>query len=221
VQSILGNINGGILAIGLDPGKLISKWGLLGLALIVFAESGLFFGFFLPGDSLLFAAGLFTANGKLDQSIWVVALTCFAAAVLGDQVGYLFGKRVGPELFDKPKSRLFNPKHVVKANEYFDHHGPKTILIARFVPIVRTFAPIVAGVANMKYRTFIVFNVLGGLLWGVGVTVAGWALGKKFPSLADRIELLGPIIILISLIPVLLEFRKHRAAKKLEESAQS
>ena len=202
-------MTGSLLAVGLDPEKLINRWGLLGIGLIVFAESGLLIGFFLPGDSLLFTAGLLSARGTLPNIVWV-ALVCFVAAVVGDQVGYQIGMRAGPALFDKPKSRLFNPQHVVKAQSYFDQHGPKTIMLARFVPIVRTFAPIVAGVAKMRYRTFVTYNLVGAAVWGIGVSVAGWALGKRFPSLVNRIDLLGPLIILVSLLPVANEFRKHR-----------
>ena len=210
---MLSLVTGNVLALGLDPEKLINRWGLVGIALIVFAESGLLIGFFLPGDSLLFTAGLLAARGTL-PNIWWVAAVCFAAAVVGDQVGYQIGLRAGPALFDRPKSRLFNPRNVMKAQGYFDQHGPKTIMLARFVPIVRTFAPIVAGVAKMRYRTFVMFNVVGALVWGVGVTVAGWALGKKFPSLVNRIDLLGPLIIVVSLLPVANEFRKHRQQQK-------
>lgn len=202
-----------VLALGLDPEKLINRWGLLGIALIVFAETGLLIGFFLPGDSLLFTAGLLSARGTL-PNIALVAVTCFVAAVVGDQIGYQIGHRAGPALFDRPKSKLFNPDHVVKAQRYFDHHGPKTILLARFVPIVRTFAPLVAGIGQMKYRTFVAYNVIGGAVWGIGVSVAGWALGKRFPSLVNRIDLLAPLIVAVSLLPIGFEFLKHRRATK-------
>ena len=199
-----------MFALGLDPEKLINRWGLVGIAIIVFAESGLLIGFFLPGDSLLFTAGLLAARGTLPNIVWV-AVSCFAAAAIGDQVGYQLGARVGPALFDRPKSRFFNPVNVVRAQNYFDEHGPKTIVLARFVPIVRTFAPMVAGIGRMRYRMFISYNLVGAFLWGIGVTVAGWALGKRFPSLVDRVELLGPLIVAVSLLPVLNEVRKHRS----------
>jgi membrane-associated protein len=197
-------------ALGLDPDKLINKFGLIGLFVILFAESGLLIGFFLPGDSLLFTAGLLCATGHFDQPVLLICAVCFVAAVLGDQVGYQFGKRVGPDLFDRPKSRLFNPRNVTKAHEFFERHGAKTILMARFVPIVRTFAPIVAGIGSMRYRVFTMFNVVGGLLWGVGVTLLGFWLGKRYPSLKDRIDLLAIVIVAVSLIPVALELLKHR-----------
>lgn len=197
-------------ALGLDPAKLINKYGLIGLFAIIFAESGLLIGFFLPGDALLFTAGLLSATRIFDQPILVICAVCFVAAVLGDQVGYQFGKRVGPELFDRPKSRLFNPSNVTKAHAFFERHGSKTIIMARFVPIVRTFAPIVAGVAAMRYRVFSTFNLIGGFVWGVGVPLLGFWLGKRFPSLQDRLDLLAIVIVAVSLLPVAFEFLKHR-----------
>ncbi len=203
-----------IAALGLDPEKLLNRFGLIGLLLIVFAESGLLIGFFLPGDSLLFTAGLLIALNKLDTPIWLAVIGVMAAAILGDQVGYRFGKKVGPALFNRPKSRLFDPKNAQKAQAFFEKHGPKTIVMARFVPIVRTFAPVVAGVGNMPAKTFLKYNLLGGVLWGGGVTMAGFLLGKRFPGLGDRIDLVAVIIIVISVIPILLEIRKERAHSK-------
>ncbi len=205
----MASVLASVFALGLDPERLINRWGLVGIAIIVFAESGLLIGFFLPGDSLLFTAGLLAARGTLPNIVWVAG-ACFVAAAVGDQVGYQLGARLGPALFDRPKSTFFNPANVVRAHSFFDQHGPKTIVLARLVPIVRTFAPMVAGIGRMRYRTFVSFNVVGAFLWGVGLTVAGWALGKRFPSLVDRIELLGPLIVAVSLLPILNEFRKHR-----------
>ena len=185
-------------------------WVYVLLFLIVFCETGLVVTPFLPGDSLLFTAGLLAARGTLPNIVWVAG-ACFVAAVVGDQVGYQLGARVGPALFDRPKSRLFNPVNVVRAQNYFDEHGPKTIVLARFVPIVRTFAPMVAGIGRMRYRMFVFYNVLGAFLWGTGLTLAGWALGKRFPSLVNRVELLGPLIVAVSFLPVLNEVRKHRS----------
>ena len=205
-------------ALGLDPKKLIDSFGLIGLGIIVFAESGLLVGFFLPGDSLLFTAGLLTAT-KLDgkpifnRPIWLVMAVCMVCAVVGDQVGYLFGRRVGPALFDRPKSRLFRPSHVVKAQEFFERHGSRTILLARFVPIVRTFAPIVAGVGRMPYRIFSMFNVAGGVLWAGGITFLGWALGSRYPWMGDKIEVLAVVIVAVSLLPVAVEVLRHRRAR--------
>lgn len=189
----------------LDKGGLFLLWA------IVFAESGLFIGFFLPGDSLLFIAG-FLSSGAGDHVLpslpWVI-LTTFSAAVIGDQVGYVFGRRVGPALFDRPKSRFFNPANVMKAHKFLEKHGPKTIVLARFVPIVRTFAPIVAGVGGMKYRTFVVYNLVGGALWGIGVTTLGYFLGE-IEFVKNNLEIAILAIVGISVLPVALEFLKHR-----------
>ncbi|MFP5375631.1 MAG: DedA family protein [Acidimicrobiia bacterium] len=189
------------------PDRLLEAFGTIGLFLVVFAESGLLIGFFLPGDSLLFTAGVFAAAGKLD--IAVILPGVFIAAVAGDQVGYAFGNRAGPALFRRPDSRFFKQAYLEKAQRYFDEHGPRTIVLARFVPIVRTFAPIVAGAGSMRYRTFVTYNVVGGLVWGVGVTSLGFALGEAI----DIDKYLLPVIAVIvacSLVPVALELRRAR-----------
>ncbi|MEX0946613.1 MAG: DedA family protein [Acidimicrobiia bacterium] len=192
----------------LDPRDLIVTFGTIGLFAIVFAESGLFFGFFLPGDSLLFTAGLFASQGTL--SLPVILVGCFVAAVAGDQVGYLFGKRVGPALFRRPDSRFFRQEYVERAQRFFEKYGAKTIVLARFVPIVRTFAPILAGVGKMPYRTFVSFNVIGGLLWAVGVTLLGYALGEMIPDIDRYLLPIIALIILISFIPIGVEWLKTR-----------
>jgi membrane-associated protein len=194
---------------------------------IIFAESGLFFGFFLPGDSLLFMSGFLTSSGAAEFAathtdlqpvvdgmphILVLLPILFVAAVAGDQVGYLFGKRMGPALFTRPDSRLFKQSHVTKAHDFLERHGPKTVLMARFVPIVRTFAPIVAGVGGMKYRTFVTYNVVGGFIWAVGITTLGHFLGNV-GFIRDNIEYAIVAIIALSLTPVFIELyraRKHR-----------
>ncbi|MGC0421350.1 DedA family protein [Embleya sp. AB8] len=198
----------------LDPDKLISTFGLIGILVIVFAESGLLIGFFLPGDSLLFTTGLLVSDGKyISQPLWLVCLLLWIAAVVGDQVGFLFGRKVGPALFNRPNSRFFKRENVEKAHEFFDRYGPRSIVLARFVPIVRTFTPIVAGVARMKYRTFIVYNVLGGLLWACGVTLLGHSLGRvRF--VRDNIEFILVAIVLISVIPVAIELLRARSAAR-------
>jgi membrane-associated protein len=195
----------------------IESWlengGLALLAAIVFAESGLLIGFFLPGDSLLFIAGFFTADGGGHHlpSLPITAGVVAIAAIAGDQVGYLFGRKVGPSLFRRPESRLFKPEHVERAQVFLEHHGSKTIVLARFVPIVRTFAPIVAGVGHMKYRTFVTYNIVGGIAWGVGVTTLGHFAGNV-KWVKDNIEIASVGIVALSLIPVAIEFLRHRKA---------
>jgi membrane-associated protein len=193
----------------------LRKGGLIVLAAIVFAESGLLVGFFLPGDSLLFFAGFLAseAGGQvLPGGLFAVALVAALAAIAGDQVGYLFGRRVGPSLFTRPQGRLFNPANVAKAQAFFDKHGSKTIVLARFVPIVRTFAPIVAGVGKMHYRTFVTFNVIGGVLWGAGVTTLGYFLGN-IEFIKKNLEVAAVVIVAISVTPMIIEFLRHRNAK--------
>lgn len=193
----------------------IEQWlqdgGIFLLAAIVFAESGLFFGFFLPGDSLLFIAGFLSseAGGAHLPSLPVVALVTVLAAIIGDQVGYWFGAKVGPALFDKPESRLFKPAHVQRAHAFLEKYGPRTIVLARFIPIVRTFAPIVAGVGQMRYRTFITYNIVGGIVWGAGVTSLGYFLGE-IDFVKKNIEVAIIAIVFISVLPVLFELWKHR-----------
>ncbi len=197
----------------LDPQQIIEQGGLWLVALIVFAESGLLVGFFLPGDSLLFITGFLTSKPEglphVGQPLPLVLLALFLAAVAGDQVGYLFGRKVGPTLFDRPKSRFFNPANVEKAGAFLDKHGSKTIVLARFVPIVRTFAPIVAGVGHMKYRTFVTFNLVGGFLWAVGVTTLGYFLGQV-DVIREHVELAAIAIVAVSFVPIAIEVLKHR-----------
>lgn len=181
---------------------------------IVFAESGLFVGFFLPGDSLLFTAGFLASQGYVD--IGALLFVCFVSAVLGDNVGYVFGHKVGAKLFNRPNSRLFKKDHLLKAQKFYEKHGPKTILLARFTPIIRTFAPIVAGAANMHYSTFVKYNLLGGLIWGIGMPLLGYILGKSIP--AETIDkFLFPVIIVIivvSLLPGVIHYIKEKGYLK-------
>jgi membrane-associated protein len=204
------------LALGpswLDPNTLLDNFGIWGLLLVVFAESGLLIGFFLPGDSLLFTCGLLITSNQLDFPLWAaVALIC-VAAILGDQAGYLFGKKVGPSLFSRPDSRLFKQENVVKAHEFFEKYGPKSLVLARFVPIVRTFTPIIAGVSGMKYRSFLTFNIIGGVLWGAGVTLLGSWLGK-IDFVKSNIEAILILIVLVSVIPIAIEFLRARSKAK-------
>jgi len=192
----------------MNPQSLIEAFGTLGLFLIVFAESGLLVGFFLPGDSLLFTAGLLAYKGVL--SLPVIMVAAVVAAIAGDQVGYVIGRKAGPALFKRPDSRLFQQKNVERAHAYFEKNGPKTIVLARFLPVIRTFTPVVAGVGRMEYRRFVTFNVIGGVLWGAGVTMLGYTLGRTIPDV-DRWLL--PIILVIgavSFVPVALELLKLR-----------
>src|SRR4051794_22471779 len=163
----------------LNPQWLISTFGLIGILTVVFAESGLLIGFFLPGDSLLFTTGLLVAGGTLlHQPLWLMCLLVSVAAVAGDQFGYLFGRRFGPSLFRRPDSRLFRQQNLTRAQGFFRRYGARSIVLARFVPIVRTFTPIVAGASRMQYRTFLIYNVIGGTLWACGVTILGYFLGQ-------------------------------------------
>ncbi len=203
-----------MLGLSLSPDDLIRSFGTIGLIVIIFAESGLLIGFFLPGDSLLFFAGFLAsdAGGKvLPGGLPAVAAVAASAAIIGDQVGYLFGRRVGPALFSRPQGRLFNPANVAKSQAFFDKHGSKTIVLARFVPIVRTFAPIVAGVGKMHYRTFVTYNVIGGILWGAGITTLGYFLGK-IEFIKNNLEVAAIIIVAISVLPMIFEYVRHRRA---------
>jgi membrane-associated protein len=195
--------------LGLDPQNLITKFGTIGLFAIIFAESGLMVGFFLPGDSLLFAAGLFSVRGTL-PNIAIISIGCAVAAVVGDQVGYSIGHKAGPSLFRRPDSRLFKQEYLAKAEEFFEHYGAKAIVLARFVPIVRTFVPVVAGAGSMHYRTFLRYNIIGGVLWAVLFTQAGYWLGKRYPWMVNKIDVLAVVIIAFSLIPIAIEFLRHR-----------
>ena len=185
------------------------RWGgYVVLVAIVFVETGLLIGFFLPGDSLLITAGLVAATGALN--IWWLNALLIVAAVVGDSVGYTIGWRAGPRLFTRPKSRLFNPKHVERTRAFYARHGAKTIVIARFVPIVRTFAPGVAGVGQMEYRRFLFYNVAGGVGWVTSMTWAGYLLGHTVPNISDHIHIVVLIVIVLSLIPIVVELVRER-----------
>ena len=186
------------------------RWGGYGLLVaIVFAETGLLVGFFLPGDSLLVTAGLVAATGALN--IWWLNVLLIVAAVVGDSVGYAIGRHIGPRLFTREKSLLFNPAHVERTRRFYERHGAKTIVIARFVPIVRTFAPTVAGVGQMEYRRFIFYNVAGGIGWVVSMTWGGYLLGQSIPNIGSHIHIVVVIVIVLSLVPIAVELlREHR-----------
>ncbi|MBG0853462.1 VTT domain-containing protein [Streptomyces spinoverrucosus] len=204
------------LALGpswLDPNYLLDNFGIWGLLLIVFAESGLLIGFFLPGDSLLFTAGLLITSKQLDFPLWAAIVLICIAAILGDQAGYMFGKKVGPALFTRPDSRFFKQENVAKAHEFFEKYGPKSLVLARFVPIVRTFTPIIAGVSGMRYRSFLIFNVVGGILWGAGVTMLGAWLGN-IGFVKSNIEAILILIVFVSVLPIIIEFWRARSKNK-------
>ena len=187
---------------------LIRWGGYVGLTAIVFTETGLLIGFFLPGDSLLITAGLVAAAGGLD--IWWLNVLLIAAAVSGDSVGYAIGARIGPRLFTREKSWLFNPRHVERTREFYARHGAKTIVIARFVPIIRTFAPVVAGVGQMPYRRFLVYNVVGGVGWVASMTWAGYLLGNVVPNIDRHIHIVVIVVIVLSVIPIGVEILRER-----------
>ena len=187
----------------------IIRWGgLLMLVAIVFAETGLMFGFFLPGDSLLVTAGIFAAAGHLDVVgllLWVTL-----AAVLGDQLGYYIGYRTGPRIFRREDSLLFKREHLMRAKAFYEKHGGKTIILARFIPVIRTFAPVVAGVGQMEYRRFVTFNVVGGVLWVWGMTLLGVWLGNAIPNIDDHIHKVIAVVVFLSILPAIIEYVRSR-----------
>lgn len=205
----------------LNPVELIRLLGtaaVFAIPLIIFAESGLLIGFFLPGDSLLFTAGFLVQTGVIPINIHLFVLMLFIAAVVGDNVGYYFGKKVGRRVFDKPDSRIFKQKYLLKAEAFYKEHGAKTIIIARFIPVVRTFAPIVAGTAHMQYRTFFTYNVIGGLLWTAGITYIGYILGEGLTRIGldiDQVILpIVAIIILISILPPIIHVLRDKQQRE-------
>jgi membrane-associated protein len=204
---------------GLDLVDIVSTAGWIAVIAVIFAESGLLIGFFLPGDSLLFTSGFLVYSGVFQINIHLFVFLLFIAAVVGDNVGYTFGRRVGRKLFDRKNSRFFKQENVVAAEKFYEKHGGKTVIIARFVPFVRTFAPVVAGISKMDYKKFLIYNMIGGFLWAVGITYLGYMLGAVFTQLGLDIDhVLLPIIaliLLVSLLPPiihLLRDKKQRAA---------
>jgi membrane-associated protein len=190
-----------------DPGALITWGGYPALAAIVFLETGAMV-FFLPGDSLLVMAGLYAAKGDLD--IWLLNFLLIPMAAGGDAVSYWIGARAGPRLFNRPRSRFFRPEHVKAAHEFYERHGGKAIILARFMPLVRTFVPVVAGVAGMTYRRFAAFNVIGGAGWVLSMTLLGYVLGTRFPVLVRHIEKVIVAVVLLSITPGVVEWLKAR-----------
>ena len=190
------------------PDELIAWGGYLGLALIIFSETGILAGFFLPGDSLLVTAGLVASQGKLDY-LTLNALLVFCA-IAGDTVGYWIGYYAGPRLFKREESFFFRKSHLERTHRFFERHGGKTIVLARFVPIVRTFAPTVAGVGKMSYRKFLSYNVFGGLFWVLGMTSIGFFLGRSIPDIEKHLHLVIAIVIAVSFLPLVFEWLKSR-----------
>ncbi len=204
-----------------DIQSWLDKGGLALAALIIFAETGLLIGFFLPGDSLLFIAGFLSSKPEgLPHlpSIWITVPVLIAAAFLGNQVGYWIGRRFGPSVFDRPDSRFFSQRNVVRTQEFFDQYGTKALVLARFVPIVRTFVPVLAGVGKMDRRTFIIANAIGAVLWAGGITLLGYFLGQV-EVIKNNIELAAILVVAISLIPIGFEYRRHRREAREAASA--
>lgn len=195
-----------------DLPTLVKLVGYPGLFTIIFLESGVFFGFFLPGASLLFIAGLLASQGFFDP--WILIPLVTLAAILGDNVGYWFGNKVGIRLFLRPDSRFFKHEYLHRAKEFFDKYGSRAIFMARFVPIIRTFTPIVAGVVQMHYRTFVMFNIFGALVWAAGITTAGYTLGSRFPGIQEYVTYIVLGIITVTFIPIAIDvFKRYRAGE--------
>jgi membrane-associated protein len=191
--------------------ELIRMGGLIGLVAVVFAETGLMVGFFLPGDSLLVTAGLFAAKGDLNI-IWL-NLALMAAAVVGDATGYWIGRRAGHALYSRPNSFFFRKQHLIKTHEFYERHGGKTIVIARFVPIIRTFAPVVAGAAEMTYRQFALYNIVGGIGWVASMTLTGYFLGRAIPDIDKHIHIVVAVVIFLSLLPGIISIVREKLKK--------
>ncbi|RAN72645.1 hypothetical protein B5P43_32470 [Bacillus sp. SRB_336] len=213
----------GFLPPWLDPVNILDNpalgfWVVVIACAIIFAETGLLVGFFLPGDSLLFTAGLLTSTGKLPVNIGVLIILLIVCAFIGNQVGYVIGAKAGPAIFNKPDSRLFKREHVEHAHAFFEKHGGKALVLARFVPIVRTFVPVIVGVARMNMRHFVIFNAIGAVLWAGGVTLLGFILGDRFPWVQKNLDIIFIVIVLLSVVPIIVEFTKaflsNRRARK-------
>jgi membrane-associated protein len=194
-----------------------APWVVLLVCGIIFAETGLLIGFFLPGDSMLFTAGLLVATGTIQVNIWVLTALIIVAAIIGNQVGYLIGSKAGPALFNRPNSKLFKRENVDSAHAFFEKHGGKALILARFVPIIRTFVPVIVGVAQMSKRKFFTYNVIGAVLWGGGVTLLGYLLGDKVPWVKDNLDIIFIAIVLVSVIPIGIEVVRGMIARRQAE----
>jgi membrane-associated protein len=194
----------------LDPATIIGDYGLVIVLVILFAECGLLVGFFFPGDSLLFTLGLFIARGDINQPLWLACVLTSIAAIAGNQVGYHIGKAAGPRIFNRPDSRLFRREYVDKTNAFFERYGARAIVLARFVPIVRTFITVTAGVGRMNYRVYTTYTVIGGVLWAAGITILGHSLGHV-DFVAKHIELILIAIVAVSVVPIAIELLRQRS----------
>jgi membrane-associated protein len=201
------------LLAAIDP-KTIIAGGLVVIAVIIFAECGLLIGFFLPGDSLLFTAGFLASQQEIGVDIWVLSGVCGVAAAAGPLVGYWYGKAVGTRLFNRDDSLLFRKQHLVRAHEFYERHGGKALILARFMPVVRTFAPVVAGMATMDYARFVLYTVIGAVVWAVGVTWLGFFLGNLIPEAGKYLEYIIALIILASIAPPIIHFLRERSKSK-------
>ncbi|CAN5346393.1 hypothetical protein BH20ACT5_BH20ACT5_03390 [soil metagenome] len=205
----------------LDPEYLVNTFGLIGLLVIVFAECGLLIGFFLPGDSLLFTAGLLSAQGFAGLPLWALVTLTPIAAIAGNLVGYWIGYKAGPAVFNRPESRLFKQEYVEQSHKFFEKYGARTIVLARFVPIVRTFATVMAGASRMNFRVYLFYSIIGGILWGSGVTALGYFLGQV-PFVAANVEYIIIGIVVLSIVPIVIEvLRSRRRRSSTEPTASS
>ncbi|HCU12060.1 MAG TPA: hypothetical protein DGB72_08040 [Gemmatimonadetes bacterium] len=199
--------------------ELVQWAGLFGLAAIIFSETGLLIGVFLPGDSLLVTAGLLAARGYLN--VYALAPVLTVAAICGNSVGYFIGRATGPRIFNRENSLFFNKKHAIRAHEFYEKHGRKTIVLAQFMPIIRTFGPVVAGVGGMEFRTFITFNIMGAVLWIWSMVAIGYFLGSYIPGIDQHIEIVVAIVVFISLLPGLISWYRGKRAKQYDGSSGS
>jgi membrane-associated protein len=200
---------------------VIRNGGYIALFLIIFAETGLLIGFFLPGDSLLVTTGLLIATGVVDMNIYLLNLILIAAAITGDALGYYLGNKMGHRLYDKPDGKIFKREHIIKTHEFYERHGGRTIIIARFIPIVRTFAPVVAGAADMTYRKFATFNIIGGVLWIASTTFLGYGLGNTIPNVASYLHYILAVVIFLSILPPAIEILKERKRRRVLRADQA
>ena len=198
----------------LAPETIIAAGGYLLVTVIIFAECGLLIGFFLPGDSLLFTAGLFASQGLFGLDVWVLSALCGLAAIVGPLVGYWYGNWWGPRLFNREDSLLFRKQHLIRAHEFYERNGGKALILARFIPIVRTFAPVVAGMASMSYSRFVLYTVVGALVWGIGMPLLGYFLGSLIPDAGKYLEYIVALIILVSIAPPIIHLLRERSARR-------